>query len=157
MHDITEDGQFTIAALNDILGNSFDTNDNPLILINALGYSPLTLSHDSPNLILSDDSTLNEIIIESNVESKLDLNNNPTTHTMDGKTTIVIPSNLIVQGSQNTADEVHVEFPVGLEITGDSDAFDGVISLPSARQETGIDTCLPDFPESETRIPVALR
>ena len=152
LRDITENGQFSIATLNDILGNSFDTGHNPLTLVNALGHVPLTLSRDSPNLILSDDSTLNEIIIESGVEAKLDLRNNPTTHVMGGKTTITIPSNLIIKVSQNTSDEVHVEFPAGLEITGDSDAFDGVINLPSVRQETGTDTCLPDFVESETQI-----
>ena len=152
LHDEVSDGQFDLASLSDIFGNPFDSSIGQLSIDNALGFSPLVLSHDSPNLILSDDSGLQEILIEPGVDSILDLNYNLTTHTIGGMTTVVIPSDLNIVASQNTANEVQVTLPVGLEITGESSVFDGNILLPSIRQESGSDTCLPDFPEHELRI-----
>ena len=152
LEGITGNGQLIIGALTDIFGELFDVHDNPLPLINLQGNSSLVLSHESPNLILTENSTFNEIILEPGIESILDLKNSRDTHTMNNKTTVVIPSNMTIIGSQNTANEVRLIFPPGLEITGDSDVFDGFISLPSIRDEMGSDTCLPEFPESASRV-----
>ena len=111
LHDILDHGEITVSSsLSDILGNFFDAHDNPLHVANILGDNVLTLSHDSPNLILSDDSTLHEIVIESGVETTLDLTYSSTTTTTGDHTTIIIPSNMTITTTQNNKD-VRIDLP----------------------------------------------
>ena len=150
----TDDGHGQISidnSLMDIFGYSLDSADNPFTIVNALGNSPLTLSADSPVLILTDDSILNEILIDHGVDATLDLSNNDST-TMGDNTTVVIPSALVIKASVNTVNEVHVEFPAGLEITGDGNNFNGVLTLLSVREGSGTNSCLLNFPETASRI-----
>ena len=151
-HDDDGHGQISIDnSFMDIFGYSLDSTDNPFTVVNALGNGPLTLSADSPVLILTDDSILNEILIDHGVDATLDLSNNDST-TMGDNTTVVIPSDLVIKASVNTVNEVHVEFPAGLEITGDGHNFNGVLTLLSVREESGTNSCLLSFPETASRI-----
>ena len=129
--------------LQDQIGNIFDLDNNPVIVQNALGGSPLEIDEDSPNVIIADDSQIEEIIVPEGVDAKLDLTSSLENPSI-GKTKVTIQNQITATVSEGTSDEVQVIFPAGLEVTGNSAGFNGVFSLPTKS------SCAASFNTNET-------
>jgi hypothetical protein len=132
IHEDAHHGEITISHdFTDKFGKSVFGHHDPFAIDNAQGHEPLTLTHDSPNLLLTEHSTLEEIVIEDGVDAILDISM-LSTDSHDHHTTVTLPSNIKVIYANGTSNEVIVEFPAGLEITTENENFDTSFILASS-------------------------
>ena len=122
-------GSISISTdLEDKIENDFVASTDTIT--NGLGTVPVSLSTNNPNVVLTADSTLTELVVPNGVNANLDLSSIATSPS-SGKTEVVLPSTITTTVASGTSDEVQLVLPAGLTVTGNSAGFSGFIALPS--------------------------
>ena len=139
--DITAraDGTVTISSgLTDTLGNEFDTSNNPVSVISDIEEAPVELDDDFSELVITtEEIEIKEILVEENVDAKLDLSKSPTKTTVTEnsvtKNRVQITNEMTITVSDGTDEEVQIVIPKDVLVSGPEDKFTGEIDLPEPK------------------------